>query len=42
MKFVGTNHYQQQTNYILGEILSGTKEQDTTENLNRRQTNAAM
>jgi len=31
-----------ETDYILGEIVPETREQDTTENSNRRETDAAM
>jgi len=43
IKFVGGNHYHQQMNMITfwAKLYQGLREQDTTENLNRRQTVAA-
>jgi len=43
MTFGGGTHYHQQmnTDHMLGEIVPRTRDHDTTENSNRRQTAAA-
>jgi len=37
MKFAGINHYHEHITYILSETGTGTRDQDTTEYSNRRQ-----